>query len=93
MVVAASVFVLAMFLGWMSVYAKLVVTGYSRSKLVATCRQEQLRNQRLKLRMEALSSPGSVVDAARKAGMVYATEYDYIRTPRTVATAVGEVGD
>ncbi|MCL5102521.1 MAG: hypothetical protein M1133_00205 [Armatimonadetes bacterium] len=72
--------------GWMSVYAKLTVTGYSRSRLLQMCRQEQLKHERLEVKWNSLSSPHNVVAAAEKSGMVYATDYDYIRSPQTIAS-------
>lgn len=89
----AGVLGLGLVLGWMSVYGRLAVAGYNRSELVAACRQEQLKNQRLKLKLDSLTSPQSVVAAAQKAGMVYATEYEYLGKPPRLADAGRGAGE
>jgi hypothetical protein len=86
------VLALACLFGYVSIYAHLTMTGYSRSKLLETCRQERLQNQRLKMRMDALSSPSYVVSAAEKAKMVYATQYDYLDKPERLASTAGPQG-
>ncbi|MCE5324142.1 hypothetical protein LLG46_12625 [bacterium] len=77
----------AMLFGWVAIYANVTVTGYNRSKLTAQLRAERLQNERLKVECSRLSSPHIVTVAAEKAGMVYATQYDYIHQPQTVASA------
>ena len=86
------VLTLASLFGYVSIYANLTVAGYNRSKLLDMCRQERLDNQRLKLRWDALSSPNYVVSAAEKAGMVYATQYDYLDKPERLASTAGPRG-
>lgn len=76
----------AMLFGWVAVYANVTVTGYNRSKLTAQFRAEKLKNERLKVECSHLSSPHIVTAAAEKAGMVYATQYDYVHQPQTVAS-------
>jgi hypothetical protein len=73
-------------LGWMSVYAQLAVAGYARSELLAACKQEQLKNQELRIKLDTLCRPRNVVAEAQKSGMVYATEYEYVGRPRNVAS-------
>ena len=80
-------------LGWMSVYARLAVAGYARSDLLAACKQEQLKNQELRIRLDTLRRPQNVVAEAQKSGMVYATEYEYVGGPRDVASTGNGAGD
>jgi hypothetical protein len=80
---------LGLFLPYMSIYARLAVTGHSRSALTASLDAQRLTNQRLKIECDSLSSPHNVVAAAQKSGMIYATSYDFIRRPLAVASAVG----
>lgn len=82
-----TVSLLAMLFGYVRVYAGLAVAGYSRDTLVSELRQEKLRNEELKVKWNTLSSPQRVVSAAENAGMVYASDYDYVNKPRTVASA------
>ncbi len=91
LVVPALVFLLA--LGWMSVYARITVNDCSSPKLKAICRQERMKNQRLKLKLDSLSSPHNLVAAAQKSGMVYTTSYDYIGKAQAVASAGEGVGE
>ena len=79
-------FGVAMLFGWVAVYANVTVTGYNRSRLTSECRAEKLKNERLKVECSRLSSPHIVTAAAEKAGMVYATQYDYVHQPQTVAS-------
>ncbi|MHB9037336.1 MAG: hypothetical protein ACYC64_11775 [Armatimonadota bacterium] len=76
-----------MLFGWVAVYANVTVTGYNRARLTTECRTEKLKNERLKVEYSRLSSPHKVVAAAEQAGMVYATQYDYIHPPQAVASA------
>lgn len=76
----------AMLFGWVAIYANVTVTGYNRSRLTSECRAERLENERLTVEYSRLSSPHIVTSSAQKAGMVYATEYDYIHRPQTVAS-------
>ncbi|MCE5198367.1 MAG: hypothetical protein ABFD54_16695 [Armatimonadota bacterium] len=78
---------IAMLFGWVSVHARITVTGYNRSRLTDLCREERLKNQRLKVQWDSLSSPHNVVAAAERSGMVYAAQYDYIHGPQAVASA------
>lgn len=73
--------------GWMCVYAMVTATGINRSDISRQLRREQITNQRLKMRLDSLSCPQNVVIAAQKAGMVYATQYEYVGKPQTVASA------
>ena len=73
--------------GYMSVYASLVATSYDRSRLVKELRQEKIRNERLGVTYVQRSGPGFAMTAAQRAGMVYATRYEYLRKPDTVASA------
>lgn len=82
-----SVLVLAFVFGYVNVYANLTMTGYNRSKLMTVCREEKLKNERLKVQWNSLSSPHKVVTAAEKSGMVYASDYDYLNKPKTIASA------
>lgn len=82
-----TVSLLAMLFGYVRVYAGLAMAGYSRDTLISELRQEKLRNEELKVKWNTLSSPQRVVNAAEKAGMVYASDYDYINKPSTVASA------
>ncbi len=79
----------AMLFGWVAVYANVTVTGYNRSRLTEQCRVERLKNERLKVECSRLSSPHKVTAAAQRAGMIYATRYDYIHLPQSVASAEG----
>ncbi len=83
---AAIALVLVGLFGYVSVYVNLTTTGYNRAQLMAQCRQERIRNERLKIELNRLMSPQAIVVAAEKNGMVYATEYDYIQ-PKAVAQA------
>lgn len=78
---------LAFLFGYVSVYANLTKTGFSRSKLTQMCRVERLRNERLKVEWIRHCSPETVVAAAEKSGMVYATEYEYVGQQQNVASA------
>lgn len=73
--------------GYAGLYATLAATSFSKNRLAAECRREMIVNQRLKLEYDRRSSPESVVAAAQKAGMVYATEYEYLPAPQQVASA------
>ena len=66
-------------------YANLAQTSTSRSKLVELCRQEKIKNERLKVEFVRRSSPANVVVAAEELDMTYATAYDYLEKPRTIA--------
>ncbi|MCE5313619.1 MAG: hypothetical protein ABFD49_01500 [Armatimonadota bacterium] len=81
------VIAVVMLFGWVAVYANVTVTGYNRARLTAECRAAKLMNERLKVEYNRLSSPHKVVAAAEKTGMVYATDYDYVHPPQTVASA------
>ena len=81
------VLALAFLFGYVNVYANLAVTNISRSKLVAMCTEEKIKNERLKIELARRSSPHNIVAVAQEFGMVYATEYDYLDTPRTFASA------
>ena len=72
---------------YVSVYASLVATSYDRSRLVKELRQEKIKNERLGVAYVQRSGPGFAMTAAQKAGMVYATRYEYLRSPDTVASA------
>lgn len=76
----------AMLFGWVAVYANVTITGYNRSRLTSECRAEKLKNERLKVECSRLSSPHIVTAAAERAGMIYATQYDYVHQPQTVAS-------
>ncbi len=76
----------AMFL-YVGLYASLTATSYTQSRVDKLCRQERIRNERLRVELTRRSSPGNVVSAAQRAGMVYATEYEYLRRPPTMASA------
>lgn len=89
LILASVVLGLVILLGWMSIYARLAVTGYSRSELVSALKHEQLKNQRLKMKLDSLTRPQSIVVAAEKAGMVYASEYEYVGKPARLADASG----
>lgn len=91
LVVPALIFALA--LGWMSVYARISVNDCSNPKLKEVCRGERMKNQRLKLRLDSLSSPHNLVTAAQKSGMVYAVRYDFIGKPQAVASAGERTGE
>ncbi len=82
-----SALMIAFLLGYVNVYANLATTGHSRSRLTAAYERELRRNEQLKVEFKSLSSPHNVVMAAQKGGMVYATQYDYIRGPLNVASA------
>lgn len=82
----ASAALLSLF-GYVSVYAHVKVTGYNRSRLMDQCREERIRNERLQLRYNTLTSPNHVVMAAERVGMVYATRYDYLQKNSRVASA------
>jgi len=81
-----SALVLACLFGYVSVYASLAKEGYSRSDLVRIQREETLENQRLKVELDSLCSPHKVVARAEESGMVYATQYDYVAEPETLAS-------
>jgi len=78
---------LAMLLGYVNVYARVTVAGYSRGRLDSVVRAEKIRNERLKLTYNSLCSPARVVAAAEKSGMVYPSNYEYLRDTRMVASA------
>jgi len=80
-------FGLAFVFGYVGVYGTLATTAYSRSRISSECRQDRIRNQRLKVEYIRLSSPGKVMAAAQKTGMVYADRYDYLNKSQTVASA------
>lgn len=73
--------------GYVSVYASLVSTSYDRSRLSNELRQEKIRNERLRVDYIQRSGPGFATTAAQKTGMVYATRYEYLRKPDTLASA------
>lgn len=76
----------AMFL-YVGLYAGVTATSYAQSRMDKQCRQERIRNERLKVELTRRSSPSNLMSAAQKAGMVYATEYEYLRRPATMASA------
>ena len=78
---------LAFLFGYVNVYASLAKTSYSRSRLVQMCREEKLKNERLKVEWTRRCSPQNVVAAAEKSGMVYASNYEYMGASQTVASA------
>ena len=78
---------LAFAFGYMNVYANLTTTAYSRTRLMTMYKQEKIKNERLKLMLTSRSGPQEVTSAAAKAGMVYATKYDYLGKPQNVASA------
>ena len=78
---------LAFLFGYVNLYANLAVTNVSRSKLLDMCREAKIENERLKIDLAVRSSPNNIVEVANKSGMVYATEYDYLDAPRTLASA------
>lgn len=88
--VCAVMAVLALAFAYVSAYASLATTSYSRSKLMSMSRQEKIKNERLKVELTRLTSPQGVVEAAQKAGMVYATDYLYLQPSQTVARAPQE---
>ena len=90
---AAPALIFALVLGWMSVYARIYVNDCSNSKLNKICTIERMKNQRLKLKLDSLSSPHNVVAAAQKSGMVYATRYDYIGKVQALASAGEGIGE
>lgn len=85
-----SIVLLIVVFGYVSVYASLTTTSYDRSELMKQYEQEKIKNQRLKLELIRLSSPGHVMAGAERAGMIPAQDYDYLRTPDTVASAKGQ---
>ena len=73
--------------GYVGVYASLVATSYDRSRLANELRQENIRNERLRVDYIQRSGPGCAMTAAQNAGMVYATRYEYLRKADTLASA------
>lgn len=84
---AFGILAIVLLFGWMCVYAMVTATGINRSDVARQLHREQLRNQRLKMKLDYLSCPQNVVVAAQKAGMVYSTQYEYIVKPQSVASA------
>lgn len=84
---ALIVLLLAGVFGYVNTYAKLTATAADRNRLTVQVKREKIRHERLKLRYIIDSSPRSVTAAAERNGMVYATDYDYLRRPQTVASA------
>ncbi len=82
---AFAILVLALLFGYVSVYAKLTIAGFNRSKLLSDCKQARLTNQRLQVEYNRLCSPKKVDALAEKLGMVRATEYDYVYKPTRLA--------
>jgi hypothetical protein len=80
-------FVIAGMFVYVGLYASVTATSYSQSRLNVLCRQERIKNERLKVELVRRSSPSNIMAAAQKAGMVYATDYEYLRRPSTVASA------
>lgn len=72
---------------YVGLYASLTATSYTQSRIDKLCRQERIRNERLKVELTRRSSPSNVMWSAQKAGMVYATEYEYLRQPPKMASA------
>jgi cell division protein FtsL len=70
--------------GYIGVNANALVRGYQRNMLTEELRQERIRNQQLKAQWNALSSPDRIVAAAKKNGMVYSTEYEYVSDTKNV---------
>ena len=74
---------------YVGLYASVTALCYTRNRTAKLCRQQKIQNERLRLELIRRSSPEYIVFAAQKAGMVYATHYDYLRKPATVASAKG----
>lgn len=72
---------------YVAVYGTLATTSHSLSELQKALRREQILNERLRIDLERKLSPQGVVGAAQASGLVYATEYDYLRDSRDVAKA------
>ncbi len=79
------IFMVAAFL-YIGLYAGLTAASYSKTRLTSLCRQQRIRNERLTVELIRRSSPKNVMAAAQKAGMVCATQYDYLHRPATVAS-------
>lgn len=85
-ITAAVVGVIVGIFGYVGLYANLTATSFNRSKLTQDYKQEKIKNERLKVEYARRSSPSEAMAAAQKAGMVYATQYDYLENPQAVAS-------
>lgn len=72
---------------YIAVYAGLTAVSYNKSRLTQTWRLEKIRNERLTVELVRRSSPHYITAAAQHAGMVCATQYDYLHKPAAVARA------
>jgi len=86
---AAPVLALGFVFLYVALYANLTATSYSRTRIVAACRQERITNERLKVEYIRRSSPHNVMAAAQSAGMVYASRYEYLGRSERIASARG----
>jgi hypothetical protein len=73
--------------GYVALYANLTATSFDRSRMMNEFKGEQIKNERLRVEYVRRVSPASAMDAARKTGMVYAVDYDYLGKSNTVARA------
>ena len=71
----------------MSVYARGDRCRIHSQPTVTAYKQEKLKNQELRIKLDALRRPQNVVAEAQKSGMVYATQYEYIGRQQKVASA------
>lgn len=73
--------------GYVAVYATLTATSFDRSRMMNEFKIEKIKNERLRIDYVRRLSPASAMNAAQKAGMVYAVQYDYLCKSKTVARA------
>ncbi len=71
--------------GYITVYAKLKVTGYEHSELAKIYKEEKRKNDKLNIKYTKLYNPDRIIGQAENAGMVYADNFDYVSPSDTVA--------
>lgn len=80
------VFLVSVF-GYVTLHASLTAASFDLSRMNNEFKAEKVRNERLRIEYVRRVSPAFAMDAARKCGMVYASEYDYLSKSSTVARA------
>ena len=80
---------------YVALYANTLVQERKYADLVQKQRELKIKNDRLRLRLNALSAPDKIMAAAAKAGMVYAKQYDYLGVKNCMAkrSDIGEIDD
>ncbi len=74
-------------LACIAIYAAVTALGYHNVELSSLCRIQEIENERLRVAITRCSSPEQIAAAAEKTGMIWATNYEYLQPPQSVASA------